>query len=76
MTQSVPVNHSGLWYPTRHSGPVAEDEVLGEVRSYTGEVVETVKAPVSGHAIYGLAGPPVRGGDSVMTIAIQVEKLD
>ena len=75
-TQSVPVNHSGLWSPTRHSGPVEKDEVLGEIRSYTGEVVEIVKAPISGHAIYGLAGPPVRKGDSVMTIANPVEKLD
>lgn len=75
-TQSVPVRNSGLWTPTRHSGPVEEGELLGEIRSYTGEVVETVKAPVSGYAIYGLAGPPVRAGDSVMTIAIPVEKLD
>lgn len=75
-TQSVPVNNSGLWSPTRHSGPVTKDEILGEIRSYTGEVVEIVKAPVSGYAIYGLAGPPVRKGDSVMTIGTPIENFD
>ncbi len=75
-TRSVPVGHSGLWSPTRQAGPVTQGEILGEIRSYTGEVVEVVKAPVSGHAIYGLAGPPVRNGDSVMTIAIEVDALD
>ena len=75
-TQSVLVNNSGLWTPTRHYGPVTEGDVLGEIRSYTGEVVEIVKAPVSGYAIYGLAGPPVRSGDSVMTIAKPVDSFE
>lgn len=75
-TQSVPVGNSGLWYPSRRAGSVSKGEILGEIRSYTGEVVEVVRAPISGFGIYGLAGPPVRRGDSVMTIANPVEKLD
>ncbi|MEM7081113.1 MAG: M14 family metallopeptidase [Pseudomonadota bacterium] len=74
-TQSVPVNHSGLWTPTRHSGPVKKGDILGTLRDYQGKVVETVIAPASGHGIYGLAGPPIRQGDSVMTIAAPVESL-
>ena len=74
-TQSVPVNHAGLWSPTRHGGRVSDGETLGTIRDYKGNVVETVVAPISGYGIYGLAGPPVRGGDSVMTIAIPVETL-
>ncbi len=75
-TQSVVVQHSGLWSPMRRSGPVEKGEVLGTLQGYAGEILETVKAPVSGYAIYGLAGPPVRSGDSVMTIAKPVEALD
>ena len=42
---------------------------MGLVKDYTGVIVETVIAPTSGHSIYGLAGPPIRAGESVMTIA-------
>ena len=75
-TQSVPVGHAGIWNPTRHGGWVTAGEVLGEITSHAGDVVEVVTAPASGFAIYGLAGPPVRSGDSVMTIATPVESLD
>lgn len=69
-TQSVPVSHSGLWHPRAASGrEIKEGEVLGVVKDYTGAIVETVIAPTSGHSIYGLAGPPIRAGESVMTIA-------
>ena len=76
-TQSVVVNNSGLWSPNQRIGrQVEKGEVLGVIRGYTGKVLETVEAPVGGYAIYGLAGPPVRSGESVMTIAIPVEVLD
>ena len=74
---SVPVAHSGLWHPHEAVGRfVVEGEELGVVRDYAGRVVETVRAPVSGYAIYGLAGPPVRAGDSVLAISRPVESLD
>lgn len=76
-TESVPVEHSGIWHPRQAVGrPVQAGEVLGVIRDYAGAVVETVRAPVAGRAIYGLAGPPIRAGDSVMSIALPVEALD
>ncbi|MEO0345137.1 MAG: succinylglutamate desuccinylase/aspartoacylase family protein [Pseudomonadota bacterium] len=75
-TQSVPVTHSGLWYPTRRAGKVEAGERLGEIRDYRGDTVETVTAPASGYGIYGLAGPPVRAGDSVMTIAQPIDSFE
>ena len=76
-TSSVPVGHTGVWSPARPGGrEVRKGETLGVIRSYWGDVLETVIAPVSGYAIYGLAGPPVRQGDSVMTIARPVESFE
>jgi len=70
-TESVPVAHSGIWYPVVSAGrDIAKGDFLGEVRDHTGKPVEQVRSPVSGFALYGLAGPPVRAGDSVMTIAL------
>jgi hypothetical protein len=33
-------------------------------------VVETVASPVDGYAPYGIAGPPVKAGDTVATIGL------
>lgn len=75
-TSSVPVSHSGIWYPSHSVGrDVCKGELIGEIRDYTGRLVEQVRAPVSGFALYGLAGPPVRAGDSVMSIAKSVSTL-
>ncbi|MEM1190524.1 MAG: succinylglutamate desuccinylase/aspartoacylase family protein [Pseudomonadota bacterium] len=74
---SVPVEHSGIWHPVHSSGRLVEEgEVLGVIRDYSGRVVETVLAPVSGFALYGLAGPPIRAGDSVMAITRPVDSLE
>lgn len=71
-TASVPVNVSGIWYPRQSVGrDITKGEILGEVKDYFGNVVATVKAPVAGYALYGLAGLPVKKGESVMTIAIR-----
>ena len=70
-TQSVPVKHSGVWTPVSKDGTdVKSGEVLGTIYDYKGDLVETVKAPNSGFPLYGLAGPPVRAGDSIATIAL------
>lgn len=69
-TTSVPVAHSGIWEPVARRGrDIARGETLGVVRGYDGRVLETVASPVDGYGLYGLAGPPVRQGDSVITIA-------
>ncbi len=69
-TQSVPVEHSGVWTPNDAKGRFVEKgETLGTIRNYEGRLVETVTAPISGFTIYGLAGPPVRAGEGIATIA-------
>ncbi len=76
-TASVPVEHSGVWYPQQRAGrEIRAGETLGVIRDYWGTVIEEVTAPIDGYAIYGLAGPPVRAGESVMTIAKPVSNLE
>ena len=76
-TKSVPVGHSGTWHPLKTVGrTVVEGEQVGVIRDYSGAVVEKVTATTSGFAVHGLAGPPVREGESVMSIAIPVEAFD
>lgn len=62
---------SGLFTPSaRHGRPVRAGDVLGVIHDYAGHLVETVRAPVDGYLLYGLAGPPIRAGDPVANIAI------
>lgn len=71
-TQSVPVENSGVWTPISSRGRFVEtDEILGHIHDYKGDLVETVRSPSSGFTLYGLAGPPIRAGDSAATIARQ-----
>ena len=73
---SVPIKNAGIWYPVALSGRSIEmGETLGVIRDYTGALVETVVAPMSGYALYGLAGPPVKAGDSVMSIVKPVDRF-
>ncbi|GAB5412497.1 MAG: hypothetical protein Cons2KO_01000 [Congregibacter sp.] len=76
-TTSVPASYSGLWHPLHLEGrDVLAGELLGVIRDYSGKVVERIRAPVSGFALYGAAGPPVRAGDSLMQIARPVESFE
>lgn len=76
-TTSVPVRSSGVWSPVQAGGRfVQEGETLGVIRDFWGEPLETVVAPVDGYAIYGLAGPPIQSGESVMTIGRPVPTLE
>ena len=73
----MPVGHSGTWHPLKTVGrTVVEGEQVGVIRDYSGAVVEKVTSTASGFAVYGLAGPPVREGESVMSIAIPVAAFD
>ncbi|TDF39257.1 hypothetical protein EYS14_06955 [Alteromonadaceae bacterium M269] len=75
-TNSVPVKHSGLWFPKQKVGRFVEKgEILGTLKDYFGNTLETIKSPYSGYAVYGLAGPPVKEGESVMTIATPIASL-
>lgn len=75
-TSSVPVKSAGIWNPVQAQGRVIEKgEVLGQLYDYHGNLIQDVIAPASGFALYGLAGPPVRAGESVMTIAKPIASL-
>ena len=76
-TSSTPVEHAGVWFPIETGGRrVVEGETLGVIRNFHGRVVETVKAKATGYALYGLAGPPVRAGESVATIGALATRDD
>ncbi|MEL7486442.1 MAG: succinylglutamate desuccinylase/aspartoacylase family protein [Pseudomonadota bacterium] len=71
----VSVQHSGVWTPVSAAGRfIQKGETIGTVRDYSGATVETVKAPASGYGLYGLAGPPIRAGESVITIALPTKR--
>lgn len=75
-TVSVPVPHDGIWAPYEKRGRfVDKGDPLGVITDYQGKLLERVVAPIGGYALYGLAGPPVRAGESVMTIARPVRDL-
>jgi uncharacterized protein len=70
-TAGADATKAGILTPASTVGRmVTRGDTLGTIRDYVGRVIEEVKAPVDGYAMYGLAGPPVRAGDSVVTIAI------
>lgn len=75
-TQSVKASHPGIWHPTYTSGrTVKKGEEIGTIRSYSGELIETIYAPIEGYTLYGLAGPPVKAGEGVVTIGKLVTEL-
>jgi predicted deacylase len=70
-TASTTSNKTGIFTPaSTHAREVKEGEPLGTVRDYTGRVIEEIVSPVDGYALYGLAGPPVKAGESVVTIGL------
>lgn len=75
-TRSVPVDHSGLWFPNDISGKYfKKGDVLGELQDYFGNSLGIVLAPSDGYGLYGLDGPAVKKGQSIMTIATPVAKF-
>ncbi len=69
-TASAVSTHTGIFTPVAAAGRfVTEGELLGTVRDYAGRVVQEITSPIAGYVMYGLAGPPVRAGESVATIA-------
>ena len=71
LTVSANATKTGIFTPTAaQAREVKKGELLGTVRDYTGKVVEQIISPVDGHAMYGLAGPPVKAGESIVTIAL------
>ncbi len=70
-TTGVSATRSGIFTPvSTRARDVRRGDVLGTVRDYAGLVVETVTSPVDGYVMYGIAGPPVKAGDTVATIGL------
>jgi predicted deacylase len=74
-TASVSATATGIFTPAAARGyEVQKGGRVGTVRDYSGRVVEELVSPVNGYAIYGLAGPPVKAGESVVTIAVPAKE--
>jgi uncharacterized protein len=70
-TTSVSAGRNGVYHPvTLRPRLLAKGELVGIIRDYTGAEVERLFSPVDGYALYGITGPPVEAGDSVVTIAL------
>jgi hypothetical protein len=70
-TASVLATTSGIFTPVGNRGyEVRKGALIGTVSDYSGRLLEKIVSPVNGYAMYGLAGPPVRAGESVLTIAV------
>ena len=70
-TASADAVATGIVTPVATTGrPITKGDPLGTIRDYTGRVLQEIVSPVDGYAMYGLAGPPVRAGESVVTIGL------
>jgi predicted deacylase len=70
-TTSATSEHTGIFTPVATSGRfVKKGDPIGTVRDYTNRVVQEIVSPADGYVMYGLAGPPVRAGEGVATIAL------
>ena len=62
---------SGIFTPVATTGrAVKKGDLIGTVTDYAGKEIERIVSPVDGYLMYGLAGPPVRAGEAVVTIGI------
>lgn len=71
---SVKASHAGLFTPAVE-GPryLFKGDLIGAIRDYSGKEVERLHSPIDGYTLYGQRGPPVRAGDSVVTIGNPIE---
>ncbi|MEZ5419497.1 MAG: succinylglutamate desuccinylase/aspartoacylase family protein [Vicinamibacterales bacterium] len=64
---------TGIFTPVATRGrPVGKGDLIGTVTDYAGREIERIVSPVDGYVMYGLAGPPVKAGEAVVTIGIPV----
>jgi uncharacterized protein len=70
-TTSADATVTGILTPAATMGRlVKRGDIIATIRDYRGQTREEVRSPSDGYAMYGLAGPPVKAGDSVATIAL------
>ena len=62
---------TGIFTPVATTGrAVKTGDLIGIVTDYAGKDIERIVSPVDGYVMYGLAGPPVRAGEAVVTIGV------
>jgi predicted deacylase len=70
-TVSVTASVTGIFMPVGTRGrEVRKGDRIGAIHDYAGRVLQEIVAPANGYLMYGLAGPPVKAGESVVTIAV------
>ncbi|HEY7700324.1 MAG TPA: M14 family metallopeptidase [Vicinamibacteria bacterium] len=70
-TASANAATTGIFTPVATTArSIRKGDLIGKVRDYRGRVLEEIVSEVDGYLMYGLAGPPVRAGDTVGTIAL------
>jgi predicted deacylase len=70
-TVSVSATATGIFTPVAATGrEIRKGQPIGTIRDYTGRILQEAVSPVDGYIMYGLAGPPVRAGDSLVTIGL------
>ena len=76
-TSSVKAKYSGLWFPVQTKAQtLKKGDKIGTIKNYSGKVLETITAPTHGYTLYGLAGPAVNAGESVVTLAKPVQSFE
>lgn len=75
-TTAAQSSYSGLFYPhDPERRYLSQGDLIGTIRDYSGKEVERIHSPIDGYALYGIQGPPVKEGWSVVTIGIPTDKF-
>ena len=62
---------TGIFTPVEVRGrAVRQGDLIGAVTDYAGRERERIVSPRDGYVLYGLAGPSVRAGETVVTIGL------
>ena len=68
---------NGLWYPVKKPGDIVhQDEYLGEIRDYEGNVQEICRADMDGVILYQVSSLQVVEGGPVITYGNIVREKD
>jgi predicted deacylase len=74
-TVSADAAHTGIFTPVESRGrAIKRGDLIGRIHDYSGRLLEEIRSPADGYVLYGHAGPPIRAGDSVVTIALPAKK--
>ena len=70
-TTSVSATTTGIFTPVATTARMAKKgDLIGTVTDYAGREIERLVMPVDGYVMYGIAGPSVKAGETVVTIGL------